>query len=130
MIQSSFIFFQLTNKFIIIIFETFSSTCNINCQCDYVKYSPICGSDGKTYISACHAGCRVSRTVNDSKIFEQCSCIPGEPKTISKRFAEFSIDYPTFPIEYTRGTNQFDTTLDVEMKAFESVGLSQKFKTV
>lgn len=33
------------------------STCNADCACDYVKYSPICGENGNTYISGCHAGC-------------------------------------------------------------------------
>lgn len=28
-----------------------------NCHCDYVKYSPVCGSNNLTYVSACHAGC-------------------------------------------------------------------------
>lgn len=33
------------------------NNCNANCQCDYVKYTPVCGNDGLTYISPCHAGC-------------------------------------------------------------------------
>jgi len=33
-------------------------TCNNQCHCEYVPYSPICSFDGKTtFISACHAGC-------------------------------------------------------------------------
>ncbi|CRK96644.1 CLUMA_CG009885, isoform A, partial [Clunio marinus] len=34
-----------------------SARCNMDCHCDFVKYSPVCGIDGVTYISACHAGC-------------------------------------------------------------------------
>jgi hypothetical protein len=26
-------------------------TCNEGCNCDFVKYSPVCGADGLTYIS-------------------------------------------------------------------------------
>lgn len=52
-------------------------TCNSNCQCDYVKYSPICGEDGNTYISACHAGCKQQYQSGDLKIYEGCSCISG-----------------------------------------------------
>ena len=32
--------------------------CKTQCDCEYVTYSPVCASDGKTtFISACHAGC-------------------------------------------------------------------------
>lgn len=31
--------------------------CNQNCHCDFMKYSPVCGVDNRTYISPCHAGC-------------------------------------------------------------------------
>ncbi|XP_078665160.1 solute carrier organic anion transporter family member 3A1-like isoform X6 [Branchiostoma floridae x Branchiostoma belcheri] len=33
------------------------SSCNTNCNCNLDKYSPVCGSDGVTYFSGCHAGC-------------------------------------------------------------------------
>lgn len=36
---------------------SFSAMCVNSCNCDYVKYSPVCASNGLTYISACHAGC-------------------------------------------------------------------------
>lgn len=32
--------------------------CNEQCHCDYVTYNPVCSEHGKTFISACHAGCR------------------------------------------------------------------------
>lgn len=50
-------------------------TCNSACQCDYVKYSPICGEDGNTYISACHAGCKQQYQIGDLKTYEECACI-------------------------------------------------------
>lgn len=34
------------------------SSCSDNCNCDYVTYNPVCSEDGRTFISACHAGCR------------------------------------------------------------------------
>lgn len=49
--------------------------CSALCNCDFVKYSPVCGSDGVTYISACHAGCTQITMLNTTKSFNQCSCI-------------------------------------------------------
>lgn len=50
-------------------------SCNVDCNCDFVKYSPVCGADGVTYISACHAGCLEIKMRNSSKTFDKCSCI-------------------------------------------------------
>jgi len=36
----------------------FESRCSDRCVCDEEIFSPICGADGVTYYSACHAGCR------------------------------------------------------------------------
>jgi len=36
----------------------FESPCSDQCVCDEELFSPICGADGITYFSACHAGCR------------------------------------------------------------------------
>lgn len=53
-------------------------TCFSDCNCDYVKYSPVCGEDDRTYISACHAGCSEQMSLGkDTKLFTQCSCIEG-----------------------------------------------------
>ena len=49
--------------------------CNItsNCNCNAYKFAPICGQDGKTYYSACHAGCR-NFTKLEGKITEYSDC--------------------------------------------------------
>lgn len=49
--------------------------CNALCNCDFVKYSPVCGADGVTYISACHAGCTQTTMLNRTKTFKECACI-------------------------------------------------------
>lgn len=35
----------------------FKLTCNRTCECDTSVFVPVCTSTGKTYFSACHAGC-------------------------------------------------------------------------
>lgn len=54
--------------------------CNALCNCDFVKYSPVCGADGVTYISACHAGCTQTTMLNKTKSFNQCACIDVQYK--------------------------------------------------
>ncbi|XP_072401918.1 solute carrier organic anion transporter family member 74D-like [Diabrotica undecimpunctata] len=51
------------------------SKCNSACQCEHIKYNPVCSENGVTYISACHAGCRDVINVNGSNVFSDCSCI-------------------------------------------------------
>lgn len=52
-----------------------SSTCNVQCGCNDDIYSPVCGDDGITYVSACHAGCMQE---HDNGTFGDCSCITNE----------------------------------------------------
>lgn len=56
--------------------SSFQPTCEATCDCDRNKFSPICGADGKTYFSACHAGCS-NYTIADGKVesFFNCQCI-------------------------------------------------------
>lgn len=35
-----------------------SSPCNKNCECQTDSFTPVCGADGITYLSACFAGCK------------------------------------------------------------------------
>ncbi|OAD56261.1 Solute carrier organic anion transporter family member 4C1 [Eufriesea mexicana] len=51
-----------------------TSNCNIDCNCEGVKYSPVCHVESKTtFFSACHAGCQ---TIINDKEFGNCSCLP------------------------------------------------------
>uniref|UniRef100_A0A182QCQ2 Solute carrier organic anion transporter family member n=1 Tax=Anopheles farauti TaxID=69004 RepID=A0A182QCQ2_9DIPT len=67
-------------------------TCNSACQCDYVKYSPICGEDGNTYISACHAGCKSQNQYGDMKIYGDCSCITSVANYTSPLYTQLLSD--------------------------------------
>ncbi|XP_059613651.1 solute carrier organic anion transporter family member 74D-like [Phlebotomus argentipes] len=81
------------------------TTCNSNCHCDYVKYSPVCGADGKTFISACHAGCKQQILTESGKIFTDCSCVSSRNQSLS--FGNYSTsweeDFPTQAPEVPRG---------------------------
>ncbi|XP_046382967.1 solute carrier organic anion transporter family member 74D isoform X2 [Ischnura elegans] len=58
----------------------FEPLCNNTCSCDAVPFSPICGYDGKTYYSSCHAGCR-NRTFVDGKHIEYSDCFCMDPSS-------------------------------------------------
>ncbi|XP_061395930.1 solute carrier organic anion transporter family member 74D [Musca vetustissima] len=48
------------------------------CSCDKEQFAPICGIDGKIYISPCHAGCSTAsmRSSDNHTVFSNCTCIP------------------------------------------------------
>nr|CAD7432302.1 unnamed protein product [Timema monikensis] len=52
-------------------------SCNKDCNCEQVKYTPVCSQDGaKSYISPCHAGCTGEKLkVNGSEIYTNCACV-------------------------------------------------------
>lgn len=50
-------------------------SCNADCFCDFAKYSPVCGADGTTFVSACHAGCKAISMKNATRSYSECSCI-------------------------------------------------------
>lgn len=62
--------------------------CNSNCHCDFVKYSPVCGEDGITYISPCHAGCREMSLLESGGIkgLSNCSCVQQVVEGEGRRF--------------------------------------------
>ena len=57
------------------------ATCNIDCQCKDVSYTPICSHQSQQFFSPCHAGCtdKVDSTDDDPTSFYNCSCIPDPP---------------------------------------------------
>ncbi|CAG9772829.1 unnamed protein product [Ceutorhynchus assimilis] len=67
------------------------SDCNSNCHCGYIKYNPVCSSDGRTFISACHAGCKKVVNLNGTDVHSDCSCIKSEnnPNKATDRLENF-----------------------------------------
>ncbi|KAG8131631.1 hypothetical protein E2320_009543 [Naja naja] len=57
----------------------------MECHCLRETYNPVCGNDGITYYSPCHAGCRKASINHDSgeKVYHECSCIIGPNTPVS-----------------------------------------------
>jgi len=55
------------NKLLTIGSEDFSS-CMFQCKCNNYIYNPVCGNDGFSYYSPCHAGC-TRYTTNNTEVF-------------------------------------------------------------
>ncbi|CAK1601666.1 unnamed protein product [Parnassius mnemosyne] len=55
---------------------TSNLSCSANCHCDGAAYTPVCGQDAFTYVSACQAGCAGSRQLDNSTwLYYNCSCV-------------------------------------------------------
>ncbi|XP_044516072.1 solute carrier organic anion transporter family member 3A1, partial [Gracilinanus agilis] len=48
------------------------SPCNNNCECQTDSFTPVCGADGITYLSACFAGCNSTNLTG-------CACLTSVP---------------------------------------------------
>ncbi|KAH8234036.1 hypothetical protein KR032_011389 [Drosophila birchii] len=62
-------------------------TCNTNCSCEGISYTPVCHeATDTTFFSACHAGCRGFNAT--SKVYEDCSCLADvtPPSSAAQRF--------------------------------------------
>nr|XP_023019008.1 solute carrier organic anion transporter family member 3A1-like [Leptinotarsa decemlineata]XP_023019009.1 solute carrier organic anion transporter family member 3A1-like [Leptinotarsa decemlineata] len=60
-------------------FDVSQLNCNEDiCDCEKYQFSPICGEDGKTYLSPCHAGCK-NYTEKDGKIVHYSDCVCLDP---------------------------------------------------
>lgn len=69
--------------------------CSLDCHCDFVSNAPVCGDDGRTYISACHAGC-----TTEGSFFGNCSCV-ATVSIHNVTFFTFLFEFGFSPLAYT-----------------------------
>ncbi|XP_078617185.1 solute carrier organic anion transporter family member 5A1-like [Branchiostoma floridae x Branchiostoma japonicum] len=65
-----------------------TSPCNADCGCPLDRYRPVCASDGITYFSGCHAGCRESQSIQGPRgiklaNYSNCGCVTSNPQSIT-----------------------------------------------
>lgn len=97
--QYSFSFFGCDSNNINLINGTLQS-CNENCYCDDMSYTPICHDQlNETFFSPCHAGCKVFDPIQN--LYTNCSCSSDD-------------NYST-PLE-TILTKDFDRLIDASSK--------------
>lgn len=48
-----------------------TAACNFGCECHMADVEPVCGNNGLTYFSPCHAGC----TISSGSDFTNCACV-------------------------------------------------------
>ncbi|KAK7149418.1 hypothetical protein R3I94_008914 [Phoxinus phoxinus] len=51
------------------------TSCNADCGCPDFQWDPVCGQNGVTYISPCHAGCSSTRGTGQNMTFQDCACV-------------------------------------------------------
>lgn len=69
----------------------------MGCNCENVKYSPVCHQPTKTtFFSACHAGCKsVPTDLGSESVFSNCSCIPSLNSTLQDQGLVSNLDLVT-----------------------------------
>lgn len=99
-----------------------NEVCNADCKCDLVKYSPVCGADQRTYISACHAGCSDIHVFNRTKIYDSCKCVDA---VVHHEFKQTAVPGPC-PINCQKQLYIFLAVLCV-MKFIGATGRASNF---
>ncbi|XP_015110439.1 solute carrier organic anion transporter family member 5A1 [Diachasma alloeum] len=64
-----------------------TASCNFGCECRMNDVEPVCGNNGLTYFSPCHAGCTAFSSKSN---FTNCACIHGNLTMLSPAANEFA----------------------------------------
>jgi len=75
-----------------------TASCNYGCDCDGNDVKPVCGNNGLTYFSPCHAGCT---TYSSKSNYTNCACIDVAGNS-SQGYAEITMVPVATPGSCTR----------------------------
>ncbi|XP_043287756.1 solute carrier organic anion transporter family member 5A1 isoform X2 [Venturia canescens] len=64
-----------------------TAACNFGCECRMNDVEPVCGNNGLTYFSPCHAGCTAFSSKSN---FTNCACIHGNLTMLPRAASEFA----------------------------------------
>ncbi|KYM80179.1 Solute carrier organic anion transporter family member 5A1 [Atta colombica] len=64
-----------------------TAACNFGCECRMTDVEPVCGNNGLTYFSPCHAGCTAFSSKSN---FTNCACIHGNLTVLPPAAPEFA----------------------------------------
>ncbi|XP_001605896.2 solute carrier organic anion transporter family member 5A1 isoform X1 [Nasonia vitripennis] len=64
-----------------------TAACNFGCECRMTDVEPVCGNNGLTYFSPCHAGCTAFSSKSN---FTNCACIHGNLTVVPPAAPEFA----------------------------------------
>ncbi|XP_075235236.1 organic anion transporting polypeptide 30B isoform X1 [Lycorma delicatula] len=68
-----------------------TAACNFGCECHMTDVEPVCGNNGLTYFSPCHAGCTA---LSSRSNYTNCACIHGNLSSapaVESDFAEVTV---------------------------------------
>lgn len=59
-----------------------TAACNFGCECHMTDVEPVCGNNGLTYFSPCHAGCTAFSSTSN---YTNCACVQSnQPANVYK----------------------------------------------
>lgn len=64
-----------------------TAACNFGCECHTTDVEPVCGNNGLTYFSPCHAGCTA---LSSRSNYTNCACIHGNVSGLSAPMSDFA----------------------------------------